>query len=152
MLRQKRFLTYFAICAVPLLLFAALNYWNGTHSAGNTVETIVQNDLHAFTAAVNKLLDDQGSALLKLAATPKLVPPPSDRSRRRLIGVVQSSSNVTHLKSFAIYNRSLQPLANSPPAVPDDRVWTAQGTVLLERLIEDGSANRGLCFSVPIHR
>ena len=43
MLRQKRFLTYFAICAVPLLLLATLNYWNATHSVSKTVEAIVEN-------------------------------------------------------------------------------------------------------------
>jgi signal transduction histidine kinase len=150
MLRQKRFLTYFAICAVPLLLFAALNYWNGTHSAGNTVETIVQNDLHAFTAAVNKLLDDQGNALLKLAVSPDFVSSPNAPPSGEIVGIIQTTTNLTHLKSFAIYSRNSQPFGNTPPPVPDDRVWTAQGTVLLERLIENGP-NSGLCFSVPIH-
>ena len=151
MLRQKRFLTYFLICAVPLLLLAGLNYWNATHNLSKAVEAIVQNDLQSFTTAVNKLLDDQGSALLKLAVTPDVQPVPSDSLRDGLVGVVQSTNDLSHLKSFAIYNRNTQPLTNTPPPVPDDRVWTAaQGTVLLERLIEDG-ANRGLCFSVPVH-
>ena len=44
-MRQKRFPTYFLICAVPLLLLAALNYWNATHSVSYAVETIAQNDL-----------------------------------------------------------------------------------------------------------
>ena len=150
MLRQQRFLTYFAICAVPLLLLATLNYWNATHSVAKTVDTIVENDLHAFTAAVNKLLDDQGSALLKLAVTPDFLKSPNAAPKGDLLTVVQTTTDLAYLKSFAIYGRSTQPFANAPPPVPDDRVWTAQGTVLLERLIEDG-ANRGLCFSVPIH-
>ena len=150
MLRQKRFLTYFLICAVPLLLLAALNYWNGTHSAGNTVETIVQNDLHAYTAAVNKLLDDQGNALLKLAVNPDFLRSPNAPPAGELVGIIQTTTDLTHLKSFAIYPRGTQPFGTTPPTVPDDRVWTAQGTVLLERLIEGGS-NPGLCFSVPIH-
>jgi signal transduction histidine kinase len=148
MFRQNRFLTYFLIGAVPLLLLATLNYWNGTRAVSNTVNTIVQNDLHAFTTAVNKLLDDQGIALLKLAVTPDIQLVPSESPPQEIAGVT-SSHQLLFLKSFEVYNRNRPPLANSPP-VPDDRVWTAQGTVLLQRLIEDGS-NRGLCFSVPVH-
>ena len=150
MLRQQRFLTYFAICAVPLLLLATLNYWNATHSVSKTVETIVQDDLHAYTTAVNNLIDDQGSALLKLAVSPDFIRSPNAAPAGELLRVVQTTTGLTHLKSFTIYSRNGQPFGNAPSAAPDDRVWTAQGTVLLERLIEDGS-NRGLCFSVPIH-
>ncbi len=154
MLRQKRFLTYFLICAVPLLLLAALNYWNGTHSTGNTVETIVQNDLHAFTAAVDKLLENQGNALLKLAVTPEIRSTPVHPAfPEGALGMIRPALDLSHFKSFAIYSRNGQRLMNTPgpPPVPDDRVWTTQGTVLLERLIEDGTAHRGLNFSVPIH-
>lgn len=150
MLRQKRFLTYFFICAVPLLLMAALNYWNATHNISKTVETIVQNDLQAFTTAVNKLLDDQGSTLLKLAVAPEFQIAPSDPARIEIVGIVRSTNDLSHLKSFATYSRNRDPLTNPAPPAPDDRVWAVQGTVLLERLIEDGP-NRGLCFSVPIH-
>jgi len=150
MLRQQRFLTYFAICAVPLLLLATLNYWNATHSVSKTVETIVQDDLHAYTTAVNNLIDDQGSALLKLAVSPDFIRSPNAAPAGELLRVVQTTTGLTHLKSFTIYSRNGQPFGNAPSPAPDDRVWTAQGTVLLERLIEDGS-NRGLCFSVPIH-
>src|SRR5262245_41918043 len=79
-MRQKPFLTYFVVCAVPLLLLAALNYCNGTRFVEATVNSIVQDDLHSFTAGVNQLLDDQGNALLKLAVQPqiqKLVAAPS---------------------------------------------------------------------------
>ena len=76
-MRQKRFLTYLLICAVPLLLLAALNYWNATHSVSKTVETIVQNDLQNYTGAVNKLRVHQGSALLTPAVAPAVLLGPS---------------------------------------------------------------------------
>ncbi|HEX6283520.1 MAG TPA: ATP-binding protein, partial [Pyrinomonadaceae bacterium] len=50
------------------------------------------------------------------------------------------------------YSRNRQSLTNTPPAVPDDRVWTTPGTELLERLIDDGPLKGNLSFSVPIHK
>ena len=145
MLRQKRFLTYFFICAVPLLLLAALNYWNATHSVAKSVDAIVENDLRAFTTAVNKLLEDQESSLLKLATTP-VFRVPSEAPAGEIVGVTPSP-DVLLLKKFDIYSRRGNLLTSAPPPVPDDRVWTAQATVVLERLLDDGS----LSFSVPIH-
>jgi signal transduction histidine kinase len=154
MLRQKPFLTYFAICAVPLLLLAALNYWNGTHTAGNTVESIVQNDLHAFTAAVDKLLDDQGNALLKLAVTPEIQRAANDPSATdRLDAIFQPVLDLGHFKTLAVYNRAHQPLwsvANTQRPIPDDRVWTTEGSFLFERVVNDGPLDGRLSFSVPI--
>ena len=145
MLRQKRFLTYFFICAVPLLLLAALNYWNATHSVAKSVDAIVENDLRAFTTAVNKLLEDQESSLLKLATAP-VFRVPSEAPAGEIVGVTPSP-DVLLLKKFDIYSRRGNLLTSAPPPVPDDRVWTAQATVVLERLLDDGS----LSFSVPIH-
>lgn len=136
-MRQKPFLTYFAICAVPLLLLAALNYWNGIRSVENTVKPIVQADLRSFTAGINQLLDEQGNALLKLALAPETaVQPPA------------------YLKNLTIFNGNRQPIRSGPDAalpVPDDRVWSTQGNVLLERVIESGPDKGNLEFSVPIH-
>ncbi len=36
MTRRKPFLTYFGLCAIPLLLLAGLNYWNGLRSVDTT--------------------------------------------------------------------------------------------------------------------
>ena len=136
-MRQKSFLTYFAICAVPLLLLAALNYWNGTRSVDATVNTIVQDDLQAFTAGINQMLDEQGNALLKLAVAPQ-----------------NQTAVPGYLKNLTIYDRNHQPLRSEPgvpPPIPDDRVWTTQGNVLLERVIDSGPNKGNLEFSVPIH-
>jgi signal transduction histidine kinase len=133
MLRSKPFLTYFLICAVPLLLLAALNYWNATRSVDKTINAIVENDLHSFTASVNGLLEEQGQAVLKMAAS-------------------GAASNGGYFKNVAIYNRNHQPLSSTTgtPPIPDDRVWSTQGKVLLEQLIDDGSKNAGLQFAAPI--
>jgi signal transduction histidine kinase len=147
---RKPFLTYFLICAVPLLLLAALNYWNVTRSVNNTLETIVQNDLNSFTVSVDRLLDDQGKGVLHMAS------PNAERvNDNRLTepeGVMLIHDN-TFFKSLMMYGADRKPRwsTGSPPPVPDDRVWTTQGNVLLERLIEDDSSNAGLEFSTPVH-
>lgn len=154
MLRQKRFLTYFLICAVPLLLLAALNYWNATHSVSKTVEAIVQNDLHAFTNTVNKLIDDQGSALLKLAVTPEIQRGANDPSSpERLNAIFNPMLELGHFIRVTIYNRSQQTLwstGGKPRPVPDDRVWTTQGVSLFER-VADSPLETRFTYSVPIN-
>jgi len=141
---RKPFLTYFLICAVPLLLLAALNYWNATHSVDHALQTIVQTDLHSFTAAVDELLDKQGREMLQLASRPPLrlsaehVPLPDDSN---------------FFRSQMIYDADRKPYWSGTAAspLPDERVWTTQGTVLLERLLDEGSPNMSLEFSTPIH-
>ena len=63
MTRRKPFLTYFGLCALPLLLLAGLNYWNGLHSVDSITGAIVQNDLNAFNVAVDQELRDRKVAL-----------------------------------------------------------------------------------------
>ena len=173
-MRQKPFLTYFVVCAVPLLLLAALNYWNGTRSVNATVNAIVQNDLHAFTAGVDEWLQNEGSTLLKLAVTPEIqrvASDPSDPSLRQSTHArLKSAWDCGLFKSLALFDRNRQPLwfstdtqqwqvwdAGVDSAVrsrlpqPDDRVWTTQGNVLLDRPIQNSSTNAGVEFSVPIH-
>jgi signal transduction histidine kinase len=168
-MRSKPFLTYFLICAVPLLLLATLNYWNGTRSVDTTVSTIVQEDLHSFTAAVDQLLDEQGQALLRLAVTPEIQRVSNDPSLLKNVNAsLKSVLETGHFKSLVLFDRNRQPLwYNSHPleirdtngaatvrsrmVQPDERVWSTQGNVLLDRQPEGGSGNAGLEFSVPIH-
>lgn len=141
-MRQKPLLTYFVICAVPLLLLAALSYWNGIRSVDATVNAIVQADLNSFTTGINQMLDDQGNALLKVAVTPSS------------IGDLSLQPGSGYLKHLTIYDRNHQPIRSepgAPPLVPDDRVWTTQGNVLLERTVDSGPNKGNLEFSVPIH-
>ena len=153
-MRQKPFLTYFVICAVPLLLLAALNYWNGIRSVDTTVSPIVQSDLQSFTAGINQLLDDQGKALLKLAVEPEIQQAAVLSSSGKINFNLQSVLASGYLKNITIYDRNHQPIRSelgAPPTIPDDRVWTTQGNVLLERMVTDNSNKVCLEFSVPVH-
>lgn len=140
-MRSKPFLTYFLICAVPLLLLAALNYWNATRSVDTTVSTIVQSDLNSFTAAVDRLLDDEGKRVLQIAS-PSAEP-------HEIVGVLDHR----FFKSLVVYDANRKPRWSNggSPTPPDDRVWTTQGNVLLERVIGYDSGNAGLEFSTPVH-
>lgn len=170
-MRQKSFLTYFVICAVPLLLLAALNYWNGLRSIDATVNSIVEDDLQSFTAGVDELLQIEGSALLKLAVTPEIQKVARDPSlRERADARLKMTWDFGVFKSLALFDRDRQPLwfstntqqwqvwdAGVDSAVrsrlpqPDDRVWTGQGNVLFERPVADASGYGGVELSVPIH-
>ena len=170
-MRQKSFLTYFVICAVPLLLLAALDYWNGLRSIDATVNSIVEDDLQSFTAGVDELLQIEGSALLKLAVTPEIQKVARDPSlRERADARLKMTWDFGVFKSLALFDRDRQPLwfstntqqwqvwdAGVDSAVrsrlpqPDDRVWTGQGNVLFERPVADASGYAGVELSVPIH-
>ena len=171
MLRSKPFLTYFLICAIPLLLLAVLNYWNGMRSANSTVQSILEEDVHAFTAGVDLWLENEGNKVLKLAVTPDIQRVASDPSLRKSVhATLKSAWDFSLFKSLALFDRDRQPLwfstttqqweiwdagvnnaVRSQLPRPDDRVWTAQGNVLFERSVEDGSRNVGVEFAAPIH-
>jgi signal transduction histidine kinase len=155
MLRSKSFLTCFVICAVPLLLLAALNYWNATRSVNKTINTIVQADVHSFNSTVDRLLDEQGRAILKVAVTPEVQGAPADSALRSgLDASLRPVLELAQLKALAVYDLSHRPIWAYPreePPLPHESVWTAKGKVLLERLEDESAPNRGLVFSVPIH-
>jgi signal transduction histidine kinase len=170
-MRQKSFLTYFVICAVPLLLLAALNYWNGLRAVNATVNPIVEDDLQSFTAGVDELLQVEGSTLLRLAVTPEIQKVARDPSmRERADARLKMAWDFGVFKSLALFDRDRQPRwfstntqqwqfwdASLEGAVrsrlpqPDDRVWTGQGNVLFERPVADASGYGGVELSVPIH-
>ena len=169
-LRRKPFLTYFALCAAPLLLLAGLNCWNGFRAVDATVGSIVQEDLNSFTAGVDQVISDQESAILRLALRRDIQQALVDPSQRQsasasLKSVLELRS---HFQSLALFNRDRQPLwfgtpntqwenwtrSNSAPVnipQPDDRIWTAKGNVLLDRTGTLPSAGASLEYTVPIH-
>ena len=153
MLRSKTFLTYFLICAVPLLLLAALNYWNATRSVDSVVDRIVENDLNSFMVNVDQVLSDRESVLLKLAVTPEVQRLKDDASLRERIGSSLKSLALNEdFQSVALFDRNHQPVWPAPVASqPDDRVWTLQGNVFVDRVIDDASGKKVLQYSVPIH-
>jgi signal transduction histidine kinase len=66
-MRPKPFLAYFILCAIPLLLLAGLNYWNGLSTVNSTLNMITQDDLMSFTATVDEVLEERRREILGFA-------------------------------------------------------------------------------------
>ena len=162
-MRPKPSLTYFLLCAIPLFLLAGINYWNGTRSVDASVSAIAQNDLNAFSAAVDELLDENQKSILQLAIDPRTrevvtssatEPPPILNSLPRLgasfhhLTLFNSSKNAlwTQLDNGEwAYGRGFN---NPVVPQPDERVWGQQGNASLEQLHGPSAT---LQHSVPIH-
>lgn len=170
-LRRKSFLTYLALCAIPLLLLAGLNYWNGVRAVESTLSSIVQEDLNSFTAGVDEVLKDHESAILRLAmqrnvqqavaqSSDSTVPPASASLKSAL-------EPPTQIQSLALFDNSRRPLwfgtnnsqwenwnkSNSLPAdlpKPDERVWSTHGTILVDKPGTLPSSGASLEYSAPI--
>ncbi len=171
-MRRKPFLTYLILCAIPLLLLAGLNYWNGMKSVDTAIGAVVQHDLNSFNRAVTELLDENQNSILKLATAP---------GARRLVTETHIDvSQILPESPYAILNTLPEPnntftsvtlfdderkpvwtrsepfgwifsgdlgMPDSPPP-PDQRVWAQQGTVSLEK---PGNTPAKMEHSAPIH-
>src|SRR5215217_6566447 len=133
MIRPRPFLTYFVVCAIPLLLLAGLNYWNGLRTVDSTIGAVVQNDLNSFNVAVDHVIHEQESAILRLAMTPdvqQIVAGKNEAEANRLNSLLDLSP---YFQSLTLFDHDRQPLsfriANSRPGglQPDQRVWGLQG-------------------------
>jgi len=177
-LRRKPFLIYFALCAAPLLLLAGLNCWNGFRAVDSTVGSIVQEDLNSFSAGVDQVLQDQANALLRLALQRNIqqtVSQTSTDQNERTAQHQSASSSLksvldlrTHFQSLALFDRDHHPLwfgtqstqwenweKNNPAPAnipqPDDRIWSAKGSSLLDRPGTLPTTAASLEYTVPIH-
>jgi signal transduction histidine kinase len=170
MMRPKSFLNYLFLCAIPLLLLAALNYWNGTRAVDSTVGTIAQNDLNAFSGADDEQLDETKKSILQLAIAPatrttvsikNYLLPPGSPSPSAMLDSIPDAGDA--FNKITLYHASKEPLwirTNNSGwmfsrslqvefvDLPDQRVWEQQGNVALEN---PGSAPATLTFSVPVH-
>ena len=170
-LRRKSFLTYFALCAAPLLLLAGINWWNGFRAVDSTVSSIVQEDLNSFTAGVEEVLQDQGNAMLRLALMRNIqqaVAQPENPQRQTAGSSLKSVLDLRRdFQSLALFDRNRQPLwfgthstqwenwdkSNSPSGnipQPDERIWNAKGNVLLDRPGTLPSNAKSLEYTVPV--
>lgn len=70
---RRSFLTYFYLCVAPLLLLAALNYWNGLRNVNRTIADSAQDDLNALTADVDKRVQEQESEIRRLVSSTAIV-------------------------------------------------------------------------------
>ena len=166
MTRRKPFLTYLGLCAIPLLLLAGLNYWNGLRSVDSTTSAIVQNDLHAFNVAIDAELRERKSDFLRLSMMRDVQYIVSDKERIDVIpqGLFLTLKMLPPLKEFqtlTIFNRDRRAfvyrrgesewttVANSHVAEftePAPQVWETQGNVSLERIV-----GKTVEYSAPIH-
>ena len=154
MTRPKSFLTYFVPCAIPLLLLAGLNYWNGLRSVNATLDTAVQDDLNSFNAAVSEIVDEQERAIMRLALNSEVQQLVTNKG-----GDLQAQTSLLDLsgyfQSLTLFDRDRQALpvriANSRPAnlpQPDQSVWGLNGSILVDK---PGDSSSTVEYTTPIH-
>lgn len=154
MTRPKSFLTYFVLCAIPLLLLAGLNYWNGLRSVNATLDTAVQDDLNSFNAAVSEIVDEQERAIMRLALNSDVQQLVINKG-----GDLQAQTSLLDLsgyfQSLTLFDRDRQALpvriANSRPAnlpQPDQSVWGLNGSILVDK---PGDSSSTVEYTTPIH-
>ncbi|HXR99713.1 MAG TPA: ATP-binding protein [Pyrinomonadaceae bacterium] len=167
-MRPKSFLTYFLLCAIPLFLLAELGYWNSTRSIDASVGTIAQNDLNAFSGAVDELLDENQKSMRQLAIAPAardvVNRVESETAPQPPLPILNSLPKLgSSLHELTLYDHTKNALWNQLPngewayargfnqsvaLQPDEHVWTQLGNVCLEQL---HSPSATLQYTVPIH-
>jgi signal transduction histidine kinase len=170
MTRRKPFLTYFGLCAIPLLLLAGLNYWNGLRSVDSTTGAVVQNDLNSFNVAIDAELRERKSDFLRLSMMPELLYIADEQTAAESVmgqGLYLRLRTLPDLsrqfRSLIVFHRDRHPiyvrkgdsewttiptleLADAPQ--PDPNVWQMQGNVCVEN---PGKSSSTLEYSAPIH-
>ena len=167
-MRPKSFLTYFFLCAIPLFLLAELGYWNATRSIDASVGTIAQNDLNAFSGAVDELLDENQKSMRQLAIAPAAREAvnrvESETAPQPPLPILNSLPKLgASLNELTLYDQTKIALwiqfpngewayargfNHSVALQPDEHVWTQLGNVCLEQL---HSPSGTLQYTVPIH-
>src|SRR6185436_1456424 len=66
-LHAKYSLTYLPYCLVPLLLLAALNYWNGLRAVDSTLSFQAQQHLNSLSGEIDRRLQDEQAKLRRAA-------------------------------------------------------------------------------------
>jgi signal transduction histidine kinase len=161
MTRPKSFLTYFILCAIPLLLLAGVNYWNGLTTVDSTLSVVVQNDLNSLNVAVDEVLRDSERHMRRLALTPNVQ---SALANNTDVNVIPMAGDLQpQFQSLALFDRDRQLLwirqrdtiwlrssaSKRPDYIPqpDPRVWGMQGNDLVDR---PGSASSTLEYTSPV--
>jgi signal transduction histidine kinase len=174
-MRPKSFLTYFILCAIPLLLLAALNYWNGIRTANATLSTIVQSDLNSFNTAVDEVLKERERDILGFTLKGVVQNLLRQKQRNELDPVsnyermmdtrndLKTAGDFSeYFQSLTIFGNDRRPLcfqkgagewtfvnldsANLPQ--PDQEVWTSPGNTLSDN---PGSTPGTIIYSSPIN-
>ena len=156
-MRLKPFLTYFVLCAIPLLLLAAVNYWNGFRTVNSTLSTIVQNDLNSFNVAVDEVLDERKHEILGFAIK-SVVQNILARKERNEIPADFSA----YFQSVTLFDKDRKPfcfqkgggewtftnLESASLPQPDQQLWTSPGNTLFET---PGSTSATMIYSAPVN-
>jgi signal transduction histidine kinase len=174
-MRPKPFLTYFILCAIPLLLFAGLNYWNGVITVDSTLSTIAQDDLNSFTGAVDEVIKEREQDILGFAIEGAVANLISQKQNNELDPVsdykqmMDASKSLRtagdfdgYFQNLTLYTNDRKPLcfqkatgewtfinldsANLPQA--DQRVWTSPGNAIFD---SPGSEPGTIIYSSPIN-
>ena len=170
MTRRKPFLTYFILCAIPLLLLAGLNYWNGLRSVDANIGSVVQNDLNSFNVAIDQELGERKSDFLRLSMMEELQYLADEQTAatsvmgqglylklRTLPDLSRQFRTLTvfHRDRHAIFVRKgdsgwttiqASDVPNLPK--PDPNVWEMQGNVAVDNPGRESSTRE---YSAPIH-
>jgi signal transduction histidine kinase len=174
-MRRKPFLTYFILCAIPLLLLAGLNYWNGVRAVNSTLSTIAQDDVNSFSVAVDEVLEERRSEILRFANSLSVqnifdqkarneIDPASNYeqmmdTRRRLKAAGDFSS---YFQSLTLAGSDRKPFGfQKPPGEwtfinidsaglpsPDQRVWVTPGNAVFPG---SGSTPGTINYSAPVN-
>ena len=165
-MRPKPFLTYFILCAIPLLIFAGLDYWNGVRTVNSTLSTIAQDDLNTFTGAVDEVLKEREQDILGFAIKGVVqdlllkrteIDPMDARMRLKTAGDFSG-----YFQSLTLFTNDRKPFcfqkgtgewtftgldsANLPQ--PDQQVWASPGNTSSER---PGTTPGTIIYSAPIN-
>src|SRR5215510_6230847 len=174
-MRPKPFLTYFILCAIPLLLLAALNYWNGVRTVNSTLSTIVQNDLNSFNVVVDEVLEERRHEILGFAIK-GIVQDLLLKKERNEIDPVSNHEQMMdarmrlettedfrrYFQSLTLFTNDRKPFcfqkergewtfinidsANLPAA--DQRVWSSPGNALFE---SPATTPETIIYSAPVN-
>ena len=169
-MRRKPLLTYFILCAIPLLLFAGLNYWNGLRSVDSTVRDIVQTDLNALNTAIDQELRERKGDFLRLSMMEEIKYLADEQTAADAIhpqGLYLRLKTLPDLsarfQSLTLFTRDRKPAfiregdsewttikdpEHARAIQPDSHVWDLQGNVSVEK---PGSAPSTLEYAAPIH-
>jgi signal transduction histidine kinase len=161
MTRPKSFLTYFLLCAIPLLLLAGINYWNGLRTVDSTLSAVVQNDLNSLNVAVDEVLRESERHMRRLALTPNVQ---SALTNNTDVSLIPTAGDLQpQFQSLALFDRDRQLLwihqrdtiwlrssaSKRPDYIPqpDPRVWGMQGNDLVDR---PGSTSSTVEYTSPV--
>ncbi|HSE16784.1 MAG TPA: ATP-binding protein [Pyrinomonadaceae bacterium] len=169
-MRRKPFLTYFLLCAIPLLLLAGLGYWNGLRSVDSTTAAFVQADLNALNVAIDKELRECKSDFLKLTIMKDVQSLVDKKAHEQdvwpqgMFITLKTLPELREFQSLALFDSARNPYCvrigdaswtcpqsfvqiNVPQ--PDPHVWELQGNVLTPEKVGETAAT--VEISAPIH-